>query len=849
MDKDIYTELLVDLNELIDTRDYKFYAHRKNDLYENLLDHIKLTNKYFFNIVKSKNIFTVFNRIWMDLGIKEEYKIFYYKLILNVTNFHDIGKINTEFQKSKMKNIMKDIYIKGVNSSEHSLLSSVLYISYFINEICKYLTENEFNEKEICILINVIYSMAFVISKHHGNIDKFTEYLNKNSIEQIFEEIKLNKIDTIKDIEIKESIELYRFTELSNDYFINKNENNKINEALFTLTRLMYSLLVASDYYATSEFMNNFKETEFGEIKDINSFKNKYEDLEFIKNIRAGKNNTEMNSIRSEIFMEAERNLLKNINKNIFFLEAPTGSGKSNTAMNLSFKLLDEKVNKIFYIYPFNTLVEQNMQTILKLFKEDQEFLNQISVVNSINPLKENKNKNFIINKEKDDYSLQIQEVLKTLMDSQFMNYPFVITTHVKFFDIVNGYKKESVMPFYQLIGSVIVIDEIQAYKDELWPNIIKILDIFSKYLNFKIIIMSATLPELGNFINEKEKICNLIDDSYKYFNNSIFKNRVHLNYDLLNNKELKLEDLLDHIDKNSKFAKKILIEFISKKTAREFYYIAKDYFCNKEREILIITGDDNIASKKQTIDIINTSEKPILVIGTQVIEAGVDIDMDIGYKDISTPDLDEQFLGRINRSSKKSGIAYFFDYDKILNIYKNIAAVNKMNILNDEYRNILENKDFKNYYSKIVEFLKDKSEKNNGDFILSEEIKNKNYYKICENMKIINDNIRKISVFFNDEIEIEELDENYHSRKVKLNGSEIWNRYKEYLNESVYELRIVNLKKIRAYMNYFIYQVNERDFYNITYNDLVGDIYYVENKNNYFKDGLLNIEETVDFL
>ena len=46
---------------------------------------------------------------------------------------------------------------------------------------------------------------------------------------------------------------------------------------------------------------------------------------------------------------------------------------------------------------------------------------------------------------------------------------------------------------------------------------------------------------------------------------------------------------------------------------------------------------------------------------------------MDIGYKDISKLDSEEQFMGRINRSCKEDGkgIVYFFNLNKATNIYK----------------------------------------------------------------------------------------------------------------------------------------------------------------------------------
>ena len=73
------------------------------------------------------------------------------------------------------------------------------------------------------------------------------------------------------------------------------------------------------------------------------------------------------------MFLDAENELFRNLNSDIFFLEAPTGSGKSNVSINLSFKLLEENksMNKIYYIYPFNTLIEQNISSLEMIFIND----------------------------------------------------------------------------------------------------------------------------------------------------------------------------------------------------------------------------------------------------------------------------------------------------------------------------------------------------------------------------------------------------------------------------------------------------------------------------------------------
>lgn len=85
-----------------------------------------------------------------------------------------------------------------------------------------------------------------------------------------------------------------------------------------------------------------------------------------------------------------------------------------------------------------------------------------------------------------------------------------------------------------------------------------------------------------------------------------------------------------------------------------------------------------------------------VILVATQVIEAGVDIDMDIGYKDISRLDSEEQFIGRINRSCRKDGVVYFFNMDDAKGIYRKDVRVDTDNtLMNEEIRQVLNSKDF----------------------------------------------------------------------------------------------------------------------------------------------------------
>ena len=822
---------------------YKYLAHIKDNRKETLQEHTELANKYLKKIIEYKNLKPFFERIKNILNLKNQEEELYYKMISDVTNFHDFGKINSQFQIDKMLNeeILKmedKCNISGVLGSDHSLLSASMFIAYYFGKITDLIEIVE--TKKIVILFEILFALSYVISKHHGNLDSFEEYIEKlsrNNDENILKELKNISVSNggilLQAFLEKETITI--FFNFIETYISErkKKENISSHEAMsiFVFTKMMFSLLVASDYYSTNEFMQEIKYENFGNMGNIDTIKKEYENSEIIKSIRDKEkngipNDEDINNFRTKIFLEAEKNLEKNKENNIFFLEAPTGSGKSNTALNLSLKLLDKDRGKIFYVYPFNTLVEQNMNTLKNIFGNNEEAIKNITVVNSITALT-----------NKDSRDIPIEEYSDILMDRQFLNYPFIVTTHVGIFNTLIGNTKEDCMPFYQLTNSVIVFDEIQAYKNTIWTEIIKILNSYAKLLNIKIIIMSATLPNLSYLLDEEEKnnISKLIENRDEYFNNTIFKNRVEVNYDLLSEQKIKYEELLEHIIENSLNSQKILIEFISKNDAKKFYELCENNEdLNVNYEILILTGEDNKARRNSIIKKINSKAKRVILISTQLIEAGVDIDVDVGYKNISGLDNEEQFLGRINRSCKKSGKAYFFYLTDAKKVYKNSVIIeNKLNLFSDEMKDVLENKNFDVFYSKVLEILKRKAKEkiNNDNF--ETIIFNKKFKLLKERMKLIEEQDDKKTYFFNRTLtdeEIEEIGEN-------IDGSEVWERYADILKEENYAKKIVELSKIREKMMYFLYEVKKNT--ELNYSDIKGSIIYIDDGDKYFTDGI----------
>ena len=621
-------------------------------------------------------------------------------------------------------------------------------------------------------------------------------------------------------------------------------EKQSLQLGLYTYIRFLFSVLVSCDYYATSEYDNGIEMSAFGTIENT-EFATQYEQSERVKQIRRLNSEScvddkkDINILRNRMFYEAEQTLLKNKDTNIAFIEAPTGAGKSNLAMNCSLKLLDKNINKIFYVYPFNTLVEQNYDTLEKIYGQTDIF-KSIAVINSITPIPLNGTRKFWENLDKEENEKFYQ---KALLDRQFLNYPFILTTHVNLFQIMFGCEREAAISFYQLAGSVVVLDEIQSYKNVLWTEIMMFLQCYSRLLNMKIIIMSATLPKLDMLTGNHEKVVNLIENPEKYFQDARFKKRVALSYELLYpDRKTEMKELYAHVLGQAQKGRKILMEFITKTSAEMFYHMLAESG-REDLQVFCMTGDDNQIDRKRILREMDTADqdKAVILVATQVVEAGIDIDMDIGYKDISKLDSEEQFIGRINRNFKRKGVVYFFDMDNESGIYKEDYRVDTAYTLRkDEMKQLLADKNFGKYYDYILKGIRkyrNDRKNENGIEAFVDNVKKLDFVWISQKMKLIDKNDDwKMSVYF--------------ARKITtdtgeiIDGKQVWERYRELLSDMTmnYAKKQILLSEVKSKMSYFIYQIKIDN--SLDYNDRIGELYLIEDAEQYFENGRLNTDK-----
>lgn len=247
----------------------------------------------------------------------------------------------------------------------------------------------------------------------------------------------------------------------------------------------------------------------------------------------------------------------------------------------------------------------------------------------------------------------------------------------------------------------------------------------------------------------------------------------------------------------------------------------------NLSREYIINTIQEKL-DKKYKYD-------KVILIGTQCIEAGIDIDMNIGFKDISTLDSDEQFAGRIERNFNNTGLIYFFDIDSVDFVYKEDYRIEKT-LQNKEWRNIFENKEFDVFYKQNYKWLINKEM--DEYLAYKENLQRLQYKKIHDTMKLID--TESYSFLF-----IMKYNNMKRSRQILEEYNNIKNSK---LKFSEKQSKLMHIKKE---LNKYIYTINTYKFKNDILLKKINSLYIVADGNKYFdnltNDGELSEKSTLD--
>ena len=612
--------------------DYKLISHALNKtlkLYDHLDQVIKVTN----NLVSSKSLnFSGISKQQIE------------DICILVAACHDFGKSTIFFQDYIKSESENKEYNGDIKEKSHSLISA--FFGYYMMD--GWLSRNQLDLHWKSFLP---FSVFLSIEGHHTayksiddvlkSVEQNTSLLEKqikNIVPEIFE-YKFNGVEfsSCRDFDIDQidniSGKLRKFgreyRKTPKGYDKERWLDIQIEHRMLAL--FLYSILLEADKaYLASDNQSQYDRKPISIQEDL---VDKY--IEIIND------NKKINKERNKAYKEAIQEVYSiPFEERVHSITLPTGMGKTLLSASWALKLRNriEKENnfipKIIVSLPFLSIIEQTDDEYKKflgnLYLEHEERLYFPSY--SISDFKYRDGlDDFERSKNSIDFFLNI------------WNAEIIITTYDQLLYSLFSLKAKHLMRFHNLFNSIIIFDEVQALPSELWKPFEKFFKKLTEVANTHILLMSATQP--GFIPGAKEIVPNHED----YFAG---RKRVELHI------EPKKRPLREFIEELPRFldsnADKSMMIVLNTRESSKLVYKDAIKILGDSRPVFYLSSlvapsqrRDRISKIKESI---KRNEKP-LIVTTQCIEAGVDIDVEYILRDWAPLDSIFQVSGRCNRN------------------------------------------------------------------------------------------------------------------------------------------------------------------------------------------------------
>jgi len=598
---------------------YMAHGREKDGEIQSLVDHLEEVSKKAGQFASK-------------VGLKEQGEL--------IGLLHDIGKASQEFEqyiKSAVGliNPDEDDYVDAAGlrgKVDHSTAGAqVIY------------REVAHNGNDAIFVAQVL---SLCIASHHSGLidcispegkvtysNRMDKKEEKSHVDEVFSKLSDEaKKSIISRLQSKESLQklIAQFKALRTS--LDSQETSAFKCGL--LVRFLFSCLIDSDRLNTADFEVPAlaKLRNYGDYEDwsllIKRLNEKLESFDS-KGI-----NVERQNISQACYDFADRT------KGLYQLTVPTGGGK--TFASLRFALhhaAKHKMDRIIYVLPYTTIIDQNSEEIRKVLEERDEkgkYLNRVVLEHHSNLMPD-------------------KETARQKMLSENWDAPVVLTTNVQVLEALFGAGTRGARRMHQLANAVIIFDEVQTMP-------VKCVQLFNIAVNFlvnncgsTIVLCTATQPLLDK-IEPRSRALHITSEQQMVPNaRQLFADlkRVEV-YDKTKiggwtNTEIK--ELTGHQVLKSGSA---LVVVNTKTSAREIYQQCKQidkvetfhlstHMCPAHR--MVVLGQVKACLR---------DKKPVICVSTQLIEAGVDISFGSVIRFLAGLDSIAQAAGRCNRHNEQ---------------------------------------------------------------------------------------------------------------------------------------------------------------------------------------------------
>ena len=388
--------------------------------------------------------------------------------------------------------------------------------------------------------------------------------------------------------------------------------------------------------------------------------------------------NERRNQARAEVLAHLDRDDI--LERRLFTLTAPTGLGKTLTGLDFALRLRGRLMARghrpqIIVALPFVNIVEQTLavyeaalagqsvpETERLRVRGHYQFADVFATADT--------DAHTGATEGKDSRAYD-----QARMSLDTWQADVVVTTFVQLFQSIATGRNAALKKFNHLAGAILILDEVQSLPPPLAPFIGTLLHYLTRCLDTRAVMMTATQPLIVGQANRVLAKCgvphrleplDLLPRAADYFATQT-RTRLVLELD-------ERQTFVDGDDSTAEEAfvarfreswtgeeSQLVVVNTVNRSLRVLKALAEDYepeveagrvlFFYLSTNVLPIQREQRIAEIKAALQAAREGKGPrVILVATQVVEAGVDLDFDRGWRDFGPVASLVQVAGRVNR-------------------------------------------------------------------------------------------------------------------------------------------------------------------------------------------------------
>lgn len=524
--------------------------------------------------------------------------------------------------------------------------------------------------------INVLNLLVNQIISHHTGLHDYTDVEALLQEKQLPGEISMEiKID-------KQTL----LAELGESPFFKSAVSAK---HFHHLSRMLFSCLVDADRLDTERFMDTETWSKRGRSASLADLLPKLE--AYIQKLQTDAEETAVNIIRKSVQEQCRKTSSRA--KGCYSLTVPTGGGK--TLSSLLWAMLHAVKNsmpRIIIAIPYTSIIVQTAGLLKNIFGEE----NVLEHHSNFNP-----------EEIKDE---EIRE--KARLATENWDYPIIVTTNVQLFESIFSNSPSDCRKLHNIVNSVIILDEVQTLPTDFLQPIVDALKAYRDMFGVSVLFTTASQPVLSGLIAGANPMSSF--EGIEHIEEIIPPG--YMLHDKLRRVKLEIDNTgknYDEIAAKISEYDKVLCIVNTRKDAKELYTRLPDEGVKLHLSKMMCPSHiAETISKIKTL-LKDESQPVVRVISTQLVEAGVDIDFPVVFRQEAGLDSILQAAGRCNREGKNSiGQTFVFSLSaENRRPFGTIAAANyaRLNMPHDRdwFAPSVMEEYFKQLYSRIKTFDK----------------------------------------------------------------------------------------------------------------------------------------------